>query len=186
MTPRFTRKWKYHATAGLDIDQVPRGGAYSTTAMEETLGQPDPKYIKVDHPWISHDLMPIYWLTFPEKATNDELSALFQAREDWASRAKYPVAWIVDLSNITKASATQRKPFAEHLKRFEQYAVRWNAGSALIVPSAWLRGLVTAVSWISPPKFPNKLFSEPLEAVSWARVQLEAKLAELHTGVKAL
>ena len=102
-----------------------------------------------------------------------------RAREDWAFRAHYHVAWVIELSKITKAPATQRKAFAEHLKRFEEFNVRWNAGSALIVPSAWLRGLATAAFWISPPRFPNKLFSEPLEAERWAKKQLAAKLAGL-------
>jgi hypothetical protein len=67
---------------------------------------------------------------------------LERPREDWAFRAHYHVARAIDLSKITKAPATQREAFAEHLKRFEEFNVRWNAGSALIVPSAWLRGLV--------------------------------------------
>jgi len=92
------------------------------------------------------------------------------------------VAWVIDLSNIAKASATQRQAFGEHLKRFEAFNVRWNTGSALIVPNAWLRGLVTAVFWISPPKFPNKLFSDPFESKDWAKAQLAAKLAQLRAG----
>jgi hypothetical protein len=142
------------------------------------MGRPTGKYIEIDHPWISNDLMPLYRWAFPSEATDEELSACFRAREEWARRARYHVAWITDLSNITKAPATQRKAFAEHLRRFEEFSVRWNAGSALIVPRAWLRGLVTAVFWTSPPKFPHKLFSEPLEAERWAREQLAAKLAE--------
>jgi hypothetical protein len=147
--------------------------------MDRGTGQPTAKYIEIDHPWISNDLMPFYRWTFPSETTDEELGACFRAREEWALRARYHVAWITDLSHITKAPATQRKAFAEHLRRFEEFSARWNAGSALIVPSAWLRGLVTAVFWMSPPKFPNQLFSEPLEAESWAKKQLAAKLAEL-------
>jgi hypothetical protein len=97
---------------------------------------------------------------------------------DWAHRVRYPVAWVIDLSNITKAPATQRKALAEHLKHFEAFSERWNAGSALIVPSAWLRGLVTAVFWVSPPKYPHKTFSELLLGERWAQEQLAAKLAQ--------
>ena len=147
--------------------------------MDRGTGQTITEYIEIDHPWISNELMPIYRWTFPSEATNEELSACLRAREDWALRARYPIAWVIDLSSVTKAPATQRKALAEHLKGFEEFSVRWNAGSALIVPSAWLRGLVTAVFWISSPKFPNQLFSEPLEAESWAKRQLAAKLAEL-------
>jgi hypothetical protein len=153
--------------------------------MQETAGKHETGYLEIDHPWMSNDLMPIYQWTFPKEATDAELRACFQAREDWGARAEYPVAWVIDLSNIIKATATQRKAFGEHLKRFEEHNVRWNAGSALIVPNTWLRGLVTAVFWISPPKFPNKFFSEPVAGERWARKQLEARLAEEHAPPKA-
>jgi hypothetical protein len=143
--------------------------------MDRGMGQTTTEYIEIDHPWISNDLMPLYRWTFPSEATDEELSACLRAREDWAIRARYTIAWVIDLSNITKAPATQRKALAEHLKRFEEFSARWNAGSALIVPRPWLRGVVTAVFWISPPKFPNEVFSEPLEAESWAKKQLAAK-----------
>jgi hypothetical protein len=143
--------------------------------MDRGTGQPTTEYVEIEHPWFSNDLMPLYRWTFPSEATEQELRACLRAREDWALRASYHVAWIIDLSHITNAPATQRKAFAEHLRRFEDFNVRWNVGSALIVPNAWLRGLVTAVFWISPPKFPNQRFSEPLEAESWAKKQLAAK-----------
>jgi hypothetical protein len=153
--------------------------------MQETTRKPATGYLEIDHPWFSNDLMPIYRWTFPEEGTDDELSACFRAREDWGARAQYPVAWILDLSNIITAPATQRKAFGAHLKRFEEHNVRWNAGSALIVPNAWLRGLVTAVFWISPPKFPNKFFSEPVAGERWAKKQLETRLAKDRAHPKA-
>jgi hypothetical protein len=88
---------------------------------------------------------------------------------------------VVELSNLTKANAKQRRVFAEHLKRFEGHDVLWNAGSALVVPSAWLRGLVTAVFWLSPPKFPNQAFAKRSDALEWAQIQLDVKTAELRT-----
>ena len=153
--------------------------------MEQATGESGTQYLEIDHPWVSHDLIPIYRWSFPKEATDDELDAFVRAREEWATLAHYPVAWVVDLSNITQASATQRKVFAEHLKRFEAHDIEWNAGSALIVPTGWLRGLVTAVFWISPPRFPNKIFAGPFEAQSWAKRQLEAKLAEHEAHSKA-
>ena len=146
--------------------------------MDRATGDPTPTYIEVNHPWISNDLMPLYRWTFPSEATDEELRACFRARNDWARRVRYPVAWVTDLSNITKAPATQRKALAEHLKQFEAFSERWNAGSALIVPSAWLRGLVTAVFWVSPPKYPHKTFSELVPGQRWAQEQLAARLAQ--------
>jgi hypothetical protein len=136
------------------------------------------EYLEIDHPWVSHRHVPIYEFTFPAEATDEELAAFVRAREEWATRAHYPVAWVVELSNLRKANAIQRRVFAEHLKRFEAHDVQWNAGSALIVPSGWLRGLVTAVFWISPPKFPNQAFAKRTDALEWAQLQLDAKVAE--------
>ena len=111
--------------------------------MSETAKQSGTEYLEIDHPWVSHRHVPIYEFTFPPEASDEELAAFVRAREEWATRAHYPVAWVVQLSNLTKANAKQRRTFAEHLKRFEHHDVQWNAGSALIVPSGWLRGLVT-------------------------------------------
>ncbi len=122
--------------------------------------------------------MPIYRWTFPPEATDEELSSAFRARETVATRARYDAAWIIDMSNIRKAPATQRQAMAQHLKRFGEYANRWNAGSALIVPNPWLRGLVTAVTWLSPPKFPYRLFADSVEAERWARKQLAKRRSE--------
>mgnify|MGYP001821583310 FL=1 len=146
--------------------------------MADTSTAPESRYIEIDHPWVQHSNMPIYEWTFPPKATDDELVAFAKAREEWAARANYPVAWVVELSNISKATATQRRMFADHLKRFEPHDVEWNAGSALVVPSGWIRGLVTAVFWLSPPKFPNQVFAKRSDAFAWAQYQLEAKIAE--------
>ena len=146
--------------------------------MPEPGHKAAPEYLEIDHPWVSHRHVPIYEWTFPDKSSDEELARFVQAREDWATRAHYPVAWVVELSNLTRATATQRRAFAEHLKRFEAHDVLWNAGSALIVPSGWVRGLVTAVFWISPPKFPHQAFATRTDALEWAQLQLDAKLAE--------
>jgi len=135
-------------------------------------------YPPIDHPWVSHRHAPIYEWAFPPEATDEEIAAFAHAREQWAEDAQFLVAWVVELSNLRKANAKQRRAFAEHLKRFEHHDVRWNAGSALVVPSAWLRGLVTAVFWISPPKFPYDVFAKRSDALEWAQLQLDAKLAE--------
>ena len=142
------------------------------------MSQSTTKCIEIDHPWVSNKRMPIYRWTFPREATDEELMACLLARDDWAFRVRYHFAWIIDLSNITSAPATQRRALANHLKHYEEFSERWNAGSALVVPSRWLRGVVTAVFWISPPKYPHETFSELGTAEHWARERLAAKLSQ--------
>ena len=134
------------------------------------------EYIEIQHPWYYNDQMPIYRLTFPASATDEELAACLEAREHWGLRARYEVAWVIDLSNLTTAPAKQRKMFAEHVRRFDWHNNRWNAGSAAVVPNAWLRGVVTAVQWFSPPTFPSTVVATVQEAHQWARRQLDQKL----------
>ena len=146
--------------------------------MGEAAKQFGPEYVKIDHPWVSHQHVPIYEYTIPTDATDEELDAFLRARDEWAKRAQYPVAWLADLSNITKSTARQRRVFAEHLKGFQEHAAQWNGGSALIAPSGWLRGLVTAVFWIWPPQFAYKVFAKRADALEWAQMRLDAKIAE--------
>jgi len=146
--------------------------------MADAAPESRSSYVEIDHPWVSHKHVPIYEWTFPAEASNEVLTAFIRARENWAAEAQYPVAWVVDLSNLMTTSAMQRKMFAEHLRRFEGHDVQWNGGSALIVPRAWLRGLVTAVFWISPPKFPHQAFAKRTDALEWAQLQLDAKVAQ--------
>ncbi|MFW2388245.1 MAG: hypothetical protein ACN4G0_07910, partial [Polyangiales bacterium] len=139
------------------------------------------KYLEIELPWVSLKLVRIYEFTFPPELSDEELAAFAAAREAWAEHAQYPVAWVAELSNLRKASSKQRRMFAEHLKRFEAHDVAWNGGSALVVPRAWLRGLVTAVFWISPPKFPHQAFARRTDALEWAQMQLDAKVSERHS-----
>jgi hypothetical protein len=154
--------------------------------MQDPAHKTSSTHIEIEHPWVVHKHVPIYEWRFPAQTTDEELRAFTDAREEWATRAHYPVAWVVELSNLSNATATQRRIFAEHLKRFEAHDVQWNGGSALIVPSGWLRGLVTAVFWLSPPKFPHQAFAKRSDALQWAQLQLDAKVAELraHSQVR--
>ena len=130
--------------------------------------------ILVDHPWVDSTRAPLYVLNFPASTTDDELVACCTAREAWADRARYPVAWVIDLSAIRTATARQRQIFATHLGRVERHNITYNRGASLIVPNPVLRGVVTAVFWIKAPRFPYRLFANRSEGVRWAQEQLKA------------
>ena len=130
--------------------------------------------IPLVHPWIDQSRAPLYELTFPPETTDQALMALFSARECWALRAHYRVAWVVNLAGVLRASAGQRRLVGEHLKRFESHDVTYNQGSALIVPNTFVRGLVTAVFWLNPPSFPNQCFATTEDAREWATQRLGA------------
>ncbi len=121
------------------------------------------------HPWIDTARAPVYEIRFPEQPDDTALRSFCEVRETWATRARYPVSWVVDLSRLKSVSASQRRVFGEHLERFEPHDIEYNRGSALVVPSAFLRGVVTAVFWLKVPKFPHRAFETVEEARVWAR-----------------
>jgi hypothetical protein len=131
--------------------------------------------VELVHPWIDSSSAPLYTVVFPQAADDAEVVSFGAVREEWAKRAHYPVAWVVDLSHLVTATAKQRRLFSEHLGRFEPHDIAYNRGSALVVPNAVLRGIVTAVFWMKRPQFPNECFATLGEARSWAKVQLRGR-----------
>lgn len=130
------------------------------------------KLVPLVHPFIDASKAPLYVMEFAATTTDDELKACCEAREAWAQHAKYKVAWVVDLSRILEVTAKQRRMFAEHLARFEPHDVQYNQGSGLVVPNTFLRGVVTAIFWLKPPRFPNQTFPTRAEAFTWAEARL--------------
>ena len=124
------------------------------------------------HPWIDVARAPLYGITFPKEASDDELVRFCQVREHWAAVAKYRVAWVVDLTGLMQATAKQRRLFSEHLTRFEAHDIAYNQGSALVVPNPVVRGIVTAVFWLKAPRFPTECFSTYKQASAWATDRL--------------
>lgn len=127
----------------------------------------------IGNPWIDESRAPLYQLAFPPDPTDAVLLEMCAARERWAEVAKFPVAWVVDTANLGGATARQRRILGDHLERFEPHDLAWNQGSAIIVPNAVLRGIVTAVFWLKSPRFPHESFRTKAEAVAWATARLE-------------
>ncbi len=125
------------------------------------------------HPWIDVTHAPVYVMRFPAGASDQELASLCETRERWAQHATHPCAWVADMSLVRSMPPTQRKLFADHLKRFEFHDIAYNRGSAIVVTNAMIKGLLTAVFWLAPPKFPNQAFDDFDKGMAWAKSQLQ-------------
>lgn len=130
-------------------------------------------YPSIGSRWIDESRAPLYLLSFPTDPTDELLLEMCAARERWAARARFPVAWVCDTTNLGNATAKQRRILAEHLEKFEPHDLAWNQGSAIIVPNALLRGIVTAVFWVKSPRFPHQSFATRNEALAWATQRLQ-------------
>lgn len=124
------------------------------------------------HPWLVVERAPLLGTVFPGAATDEETRAYCDALHALYSGLSHPVAWVLDASAVRTVPASQRAIFANNEVRTRAAAVQWNRGTAFIVTNAFVRGVLSAVYWASPPAYPYKIFSHRQDAEAWAMAQL--------------
>lgn len=128
----------------------------------------------IAHPWFENGARPLYVWRFPTLTTDQELSRCLEVREKWAAHYHGgPCAWVVDVGGVFAATAVQRKLVVQHLKRFDAFDREYTAASAIIVPRAIARGIVTGITWMVDLNFPLKTFQTEDQAFDWARRMLD-------------
>ncbi len=85
-------------------------------------------------------------------------------------------ALVVDLREKTNMSYRQRKLMTTELNKNKDFAEQYNAGTALIVNSAVVRGIMMSVFWLFSPKHPTDVFKTMEGAFSWATARLKPSI----------
>jgi hypothetical protein len=129
------------------------------------------------HPWIEIGDAPLYRHNYPADADISEVTAFIVVWERLVMSSTTPYAVVADLSHVLKASSLARKAFSDLQQRIAAHEALHCAGTALVVPNAFARGLITAVQWMSPPAYPYKLCTTIDEARQWASEQLQQRAA---------
>jgi hypothetical protein len=125
------------------------------------------RYLPIKHPWVDSSQAPVYQVTFPASASDAKVLSYCRAIESWSTHVAHPVAWLMDLSRVEQVSAQQRAIIAKFMKGMEAFDRRCNKGTALILRSALMRGVATAIFWLYDPLFPHRTFAEPAEGRDW-------------------
>jgi hypothetical protein len=112
---------------------------------------------------------------WPAEVLSDEefRRVVLQISELTARRQLYAV--IHDARVAVRATPVQRSFAAEEQKRTAELSRKWLAGAAIVVSSPLTAGVVTAINWISPPPYPQKVFSSMAEAEKWITAQLASR-----------
>ena len=104
-----------------------------------------------------------------EAETADYLAAFIN---DVVNR-RAPFVSIVDARRMTSApSAKVRRMIADWEQANGDRGSRYNRGVAFVTESALIRGAMTALHWISPPKVPTTYHATMELAKAWARERL--------------
>lgn len=99
----------------------------------------------------------------------DQLDVLLERRE--------PYVTIVDARATGPAPAIQRKMKADWLARRRPELSRWCLGTAFVIDSPVVRGMLTAILWLSSLPCPNVVVRSRAEAERWVQDRLGASAA---------
>jgi hypothetical protein len=95
-----------------------------------------------------------------------------------ARAARGSVAFVIDMTISLVPSALVRNEVAKKLAVAYGKAGHRVAGVSHVVASPLVRGLVTAVHWLSPAPFPTHVADSIHECVGWARAILEGQKSQ--------
>ena len=84
------------------------------------------------------------------------------------TQRKQPFVVIHDARRAARPTPKQRAFAATQQKRDAEGSRRYLRGTALVVTNALVAGVVTAINWITPPPYPQKIFSSLADAEKWA------------------
>lgn len=124
-----------------------------------------------DHPWIDGSLAPIWVTHLPASGSDEELGAFLDQREAWIKAATARYGWIVDMTHLLKATPSQRRMFADHLGRVRDAQREHCFGVAVITPQAWMRGVLTAITWFQSLPYEVKTFGSHEDGLAWLTSQ---------------
>lgn len=110
-------------------------------------------------------------VTFVGEATDAEFDAYLEQMAKELRATKEPTASILDGSRATGASARQREKQARWMKDNHDLLSTKSTGSAFVISSRIIRGILTAIFWVQKPPGPYVIVETMTEARAWARSQ---------------
>jgi hypothetical protein len=121
---------------------------------------------------------PIVLMEWPEERVSetDFHDTLLYLEQLWGESERLGLKSyeVVDFTRMNQmAPASQRKYAGEWLQRNESLVRLASVGGAWVTPSAIMRGIVTAITWIHRPPNPTEFFATRPQAYLHAIDQLE-------------
>ena len=121
---------------------------------------------------IDESKWPRVYATWPAQPLDDDAFAEMVRTMSALSERGQRYVVIHDARRAARPTPTQRAFAAAQQKRDAERNARLLVGIALVVSSPLIASVVTAINWIAPPPYPQKIFSSVAEAEAWAGEQL--------------
>lgn len=123
------------------------------------------------------ELFPLLRLSLPEVFNPPDVQVMYDGLKQVTGREGHYVT-VVDTTSIRRMpDAVTRRALADGGREFEQHALKWSLGTAIVIASPLVRGAHTAFNWIRGDRFNVPEVSMPTlaEANAWAVEQLKSK-----------
>jgi hypothetical protein len=115
---------------------------------------------------------PMVFITWDAGVVSDaDVQGLLAKLQAYCAR-KQRFAIVLDARQGTGVDAKHRKMMAQFVKE-NAADLKTYATVALVLANALQRGLVTAISWITPFPMEHRVFAEPEEGLAWCHARLE-------------
>ncbi len=131
------------------------------------------------------ELWPLVIVEFDNHFTNEDLVYCCHENAELLRRGEYFCTVRDTRAMRAMPTAVQRRIGAEWQADVGPGLHQWCLGVANVSSSAFMRSLMTAVSWMSPPPTPEALFETIPEAVDWATLQLSEKGIPVSDAIRA-
>lgn len=120
---------------------------------------------------------------FPDVVTDEDLRSALDAVTHWLLKEVDGLfGFIADMRRPLGLSARQRSMLAEAEKTYKHVDRAFNAAQAVVVQSTLMRGVLTAIYWISPPVYPVKVSATLDDAYGWLDVHMKLAVEQYPHG----
>lgn len=123
------------------------------------------------HVLVDESRFPLVVVTFREVADDREFDAYLDRMSALVRRQKKNVV-ILDASEAGAAPASQRKKQADWITQNSELLRAHSLGTAFVISSPLVRGMLTAIFWLQPMPNPHAVVGTYAEAERWAIEQL--------------
>lgn len=96
-----------------------------------------------------------------------DATAMTKALDEQVFQRRSRYRLLIDATHAEVPSADVRKHFVEFSSKNSDFTKRYCEGEAYVMPSALVRGALTAVMWFAPFQYPHKVFATVEEARRW-------------------
>lgn len=121
---------------------------------------------------------PIVIMALPGPVTDAALASVYEQRFLPLLERKEPLAMHLDSLPGGTLSASQRRFISEFFSLHREALSRQVVCCAVVAPNSVLRGILTAVNWLTPPPFLQKPFVDRTEAALWIKTIFQEKCGQ--------